>query len=259
MRYIMKKLVLIAALAGIGFTAQADEGTYIGVGVGHAIQKLDNHSVNLKPLLKDKSTNAFEKMVIDNMTIDNANITGDKAKGKFGGKIYVGYEFNQHFALEAGYNYLNKAKITNNGKVKAGARILGISVSDSVPYKSEISLQGHVFSLAAKGTVPVTEDFALFGKLGAALYHARSNTQFQFDKEAVMLEKYRAYNDTSKKTVGTPIFGIGAEYKIDKSLALRAEYENFGKPKGFKSDALKSEVKLKRLDMFSISLRNSFN
>jgi OOP family OmpA-OmpF porin len=253
----MKKLVLIAALSGIGFTAQADEGTYIGVGVGHATQKLDNYNVNLKALAKDKSSNALEKMFIDNSTIDNINIAGDKAKGKFGGKIYVGYEFNQNFALEAGYNYLNKAKITTNGK--ASARFLGFPVGSS-SYKSEVSLQGHVFSLAAKGTVPITEEFALFGKLGAALYHARSNTQFQFDKESFPLpEKYRTYNNTSKKTVGTPIFGIGAEYKIDKSLALRAEYENFGKPKAFKSDALRSEVKLKRLDMFSISLRNSFN
>jgi OOP family OmpA-OmpF porin len=245
----MKKLVLIAALSGIGFTAQADEGTYIGVGVGHATQKLNNQNINIKNFSEFKSTNAFENLVLNNVTIDDINITGGKAKGKFGGKVYVGYEFNQHFALEAGYNYLNKAKTTDNSKVTV--RALGIPVA--IPYKNEISLQGHVFSLAAKGTVPVTEDFALFGKLGAALYHAKANTHIQVANGAV------SYNDTSKKSVGTPVFGIGAEYKFDKSITLRAEYENFGKPKAYKSKVWNSEVKLNRLDMFSISLRNSFN
>lgn len=207
----MKKLVLIAALCGIAFSAQAEEGGYMGLGLGYATQKLD--------LELDSDVKAHT--------------------GKLGAKIYGGYQFNENFAVEGAYHYLNKSKITWDLS-DAGETSNGF-----------LTTQGHVFSAAAVGILPLSPDFSLFGKLGAALYASKSTYQDTYN-DGVTVENE---HDSTRHTTLTPVVGIGAEYKIDKNMALRFEYENFGKPKL----SSESTTKMKRVDMFSIGLRSTFN
>jgi OOP family OmpA-OmpF porin len=206
----MKKLLLIATLCGIGFTAHADEGSYVGVGLGYGTQKLDHLGSG-----------------------------ENQHTGKLGAKIYGGYQFNDNFALEGGYHYLNKTKADWSTSYDRWTKESG-----------NFSLQGHLFSVAAVGIIPVNSQFSLFGKLGGGAYHAKAKAAWtETDFYGTESE-----NASKTKTHGVPVFGLGGEYKFDKNMAVRVEYENFGKPK-----AWDTEAKLKRLDMFSISFRNAFN
>ena len=211
----MKKLVLVATLCGIGFTAHADEGSYVGVGLGHATQKLGDLGSGV-----------------------------NQHAGKLGAKIYGGYQFNDNFALEGGYHYLNKNKIDHS-----------YSDQDSSG-NAHLSVQGHLFSLAAVGIVPINPNFSLFGKLGGGAYHSKVNAGYTITYASNTRFDGLTVSDSGsgKKTHAVPVFGIGGEYKFDKNMAVRVEYENFGKPKLADSD-----VKLKRLDMLSISFRTAFN
>ena len=154
-------------------------------------------------------------------------ITVSQKKGKLAGKIYAGYQFNENLAVEGAYHYLNKNSLTF---------VALASPTEKVTAK----LSGHLLGLTLNGILPIHEQFSLVGKAGVGLYHARTSSH--------ILEG----NDSTKKSKIVPVIGLGGEFKINKDLTLRGEYEYFGKPK------LEEDLKMSRLDMFTISLRHTF-
>lgn len=203
----MKKLLLVAILSSTALAAQADEGSYMGVGLGYATQKI---------------------------TSDNLVSGANQHTGKFGAKVYGGYQFNDNFALEAGYNYLNRDKIDWSSTSSSG----------------HVKIQGHIFSLAATGILPLNETFSLFGKLGAAGYYTKTESE---ETKKVLLIPVSHSQQESNQTKFAPVFGVGAEYKLNKASALRVEYENFGKPK-----VTAANRQMQRVDMVSIGVRTAF-
>ncbi len=106
----------------------------------------------------------------------------DKTATNWG--VYGGYQFNKYFATELG--------VTRLGSTHIGS---GKSTSTS-------------YSLDAIGRLPVSDKFALYGRLGAA-HHERSYTGF--DKN----------HGVGFKT------GLGVEYAISNNWALRTELTRF--------------------------------
>ncbi|MDD4964839.1 MAG: outer membrane beta-barrel protein [Gallionella sp.] len=109
----------------------------------------------------------------------------------------VGYQFSQNIAFEASYGDYGAAK-ASNGVVSAKQAASGLQ-------------------LAVVGTMPLTKEFALTGKLGIA------NTTM---KLSGAVGGWTANLGSQSST--TLAYGIGAQYSFTPAIALRAQYEGLG-------------------------------
>ena len=109
-------------------------------------------------------------------------------------KVYGGYEFNANFGIEAGYADLGKSSVGGNGMT--------------------ITANPHSLYLAATGTMPLAERFALTGKIGVA-------------KTRTDVTATGASDDHTNQT--SLMFGVGTSYAVTPTVMAVVEYENFGK------------------------------
>ena len=106
-------------------------------------------------------------------------------------KFFGGYQFSTTFGIEAGWADLGKAEaIVAGGPATMHPRSLYV---------------------AATGTYPLAEGFALTGKIGAA----RTRTTLSFDID--------------KKGNTSLLLGVGGTYAITPTVLAVVEYEHFGK------------------------------
>lgn len=116
-------------------------------------------------------------------------------------RLGLGYQFNQNFGVEANYG--------DSGNFDATATVLGLPVTANG--------SATIFQLAVTGALPISDSFAVTGKIGAA----------------------HASVDVSGSAAGIPValsanstdvtYGIGVRYNINKTMAIRAQYEDLGK------------------------------
>ena len=106
------------------------------------------------------------------------------------GKIFGGYQFTPNWGIEGQYVYLGKYDFSTAG--------------GSGSYKPES------WGLAATGTIPLSNNFYLMGKLGAA-FNRLSDSNLGGDNKTDVLA------------------GVGVGYNFNANWGIRAEYENFGK------------------------------
>jgi len=145
-------------------------------------------------------------------------LSGDNHSGyKAGGKVYGGYNIDQTWAVEAGYTDFGKKSYnyTSNG-LPGGIRT-----------------DAHSYYLAGKGTWPVNQQIALFGKLGVARNTNEVSTS--------------GFSSVSGDKDKTALYAsVGAEYAINKNVKVSLEYENYGKndiDTGRKSGAVTAGVR----------------
>ena len=136
-----------------------------------------------------------------------------------GYKLVGGFNFDKTFGVEVGYADLGKIEGSGGGYSVSG--------------------KAKSFYVAGTATLPVSEEFAVFGKLGFA-----ANRVDLHITTPTMLG-----DGNSSKTA--PFFGLGASYNFTKTVAVVAEYENFGKVASEQSTDLKG-------NMFSVGLRYNF-
>jgi len=120
---------------------------------------------------------------------NNGTVQGNDSH-ETSGKIFGGYQFTPNWGIEGQYVYLGKYDVTNGG--------------GSGSYKPES------WGLAATGTIPLSNNFYLMGKLGAA-FNRLSDSNFSGSNKTDLLA------------------GVGAGYNFNANWGIRAEYENFGK------------------------------
>lgn len=116
---------------------------------------------------------------------------GNASKGMT--KIYGGFQFTPNWGVEAQYSDLGSRDVTFAG-VPAG------------------SFRTSQFSIAGTGTLPLSSDFSLLGKLG---YSAN-----RFNASAGLGPVNNA---------NSMLIGVGVAYNITPALSARLEYEDFGK------------------------------
>ncbi|EDP45886.1 outer membrane beta-barrel protein [Rickettsiella grylli] len=121
--------------------------------------------------------------------IDNNNLS----ESSLGGRVAIGYQFNQNFALETGYFHSMKKHVTLVGKDKAETLI-----SDN------LGLRQHAIDLVAKSIFPVNTNLNLYGKLGVAYLTT------DFDKDT--------FN-------GRPISNMIAKHKLAPEAAIGVSYD----------------------------------
>jgi OmpA-OmpF porin, OOP family len=105
--------------------------------------------------------------------------------------VFGGYQFNRYFGVETGY--------ADFGKIE--------------PEVAGPALEGDSAYLTAVGTLPVSENFALYAKAGVHRWNVDTS-----------LPGLTGNDDDS----GTdPTYGIGAQYRFNERVALRGEYSRF--------------------------------
>ena len=113
--------------------------------------------------------------------------------------VFLGYDFNERFAIEAGYNDLGDTTATV-----------------TTPLTANKQIKVTTFAGVLK-TEPVAYNTVLFVKAGVAFIN--------HDEQVV------GAASTSEKTTNA-FFGVGANYELPSGLVLRGLYEQYGKDNG---------------------------
>ncbi len=138
-----------------------------------------------------------------------------------GWKVFGGYQFNKNGAVEFGYADLGTV-FTLKGK------ILGLSASEEDDVKG--------FNLSLVGTLPVTNQFAVLGRIGFFRWDVDTNCSL-------------AGTSCSASATGTDLtYGLGAQFDFSKSMGARVEWERF-KDVGDENKTASGDV-----DLLSVSL-----
>ena len=164
-----------------------DAGWYGGFNVGRSAATIDDARINSSLLSSGFSSSSI---------VDDDRSTGFKA--------YGGYQINKNFAVEGGYFDLGKFGYTAT-TVPAGT------------LNGSIKLRG--LNLDLVGIVPLTENFSLFGRAG--LNYAQARDSFSGTGAVLVTNPSPRKNDTNYK------LGLGLQYALSESLALRAEAERY--------------------------------
>jgi OOP family OmpA-OmpF porin len=124
------------------------------------------------------------------------SISGDRKRTT---KIFGGYEFDQHWGVEAGYTDLGKT---------------GFYVPQA-DYLAHAEMKSFGVYAAAKYTAPLTERSSVYGKLGL------SHTESKLRANAP------GWNDTERHD--GLYAAAGLQYKLTEKVSMFAEYERYGK------------------------------
>jgi len=171
----MKALRIIIVTAVLLAAAPAMAQPYLGFGVG----KSDYDRGNAVPDL----------------------ITSGSFDGKDTGfKIFGGYQFNPHFAVELAYVDLGKASYSGN--------------FGAVPVTGG-SLETWGLNVSAVGILPLSPSFELFGKIGL----------FGWESKARDITGGLPFSGTADDADVS--FGLGMAFNIAKNVSIRAEWERF--------------------------------
>jgi len=144
---------------------------------------------------------------------------GSDSHTRTGYKLYGGVDFTKNVGLEAGYVDFGNSTYSEGG--------------------ASLHLKPKAAYVAVTGTLPLSEKFSLFGKLGASFNHVK------LDASA------GGFSDSTSKNRTTALVGVGAAYNFNKNLAAVAEYEDYGKVADEDGDNLK-------INMLSVGLRYHF-
>lgn len=179
-------LAVSSALAGPLAIAQ-DSGWYGGLNLGQSRSKIDDPRI-INGLLAGG--------------FSSATITDDNRDR--GGKIFGGYQLNRYFGVEGGYFELGEFGFTANtvpiGTLTGDIKIKGVN-------------------LDLVGTLPFTEKFSAFGRVGVTRAEARDT--FSGTGLVRLLRTNASQRETNAKV------GMGLQYAFTDRLGLRAEVERY--------------------------------
>lgn len=119
-------------------------------------------------------------------------------------KIFGGFQFNNYFSVEGGYNYLGDYTASPTSGASVG--------------KATVKVDS--WSLFGVGTMPFTNGFSLFAKLGVASNYSKMD--FSSNGGAFLVA------DTATARQTTFAWGVGGAYAFNKNVSMRLEYENLG-------------------------------
>jgi len=182
------KLSLIALAVIASTCAVADDSAwYLGANIGQSKASIDDARINSSLLGA-----GFTQVLIADENRDT------------GYKIYGGYQFNRYLAVEGGY--FDLGKFGYRATTVPGGTLTG-----------EIKLRG--INLDLVGTLPITEKFSVFGRVGANYAEARDS--FAGTGSVHVLDANPNKRETNAK------LGLGVQYALTNALSLRAEVERY--------------------------------
>lgn len=191
MKKAVKTIVVLGLVGGAVMSGQfaiaEDSGWYVGGSIGQSKAKIDDARITSNLLGGGFTTTSIAD--------DNRDT---------GYKIFGGYQYNENFAVEAGYFDLGQfgytATVVPAGTLTGKIRLKGVNID-------------------AVGILPLTEKFSAFGKLG--LNYAQARDSFAGTGLVSVLNPNPSKNDTNYK------FGFGLQYDFTESLGMRVEAERY--------------------------------
>ena len=181
--------LLAFAVLVASFSAAADESAwYLGGNGGLSTAEIDDKRI-IGGLLSEGFT--------------SASISNDDERD-VGYKLFGGYQFTRYLALEAGYFDLGEFGF------EAATEPTGLLSGD-------IKLRG--VNLDAVGMLPFTDRFSAFGRAG--VNYAEAKVSFSGSGAVNVPDPRREERAAHYKV------GLGLEYDLTESLALRAEAERY--------------------------------
>ncbi len=123
-------------------------------------------------------------------------------------KLYGGYQLTSNWGVELGYNDLGNKYSVNVGVI-AGTAAFNATANGKVSN----------WYVAGTGTLPLGNGFSLLGKLGLVRNHSAADD--------VCISGFCTSPPSSDRT--QRLLGVGVAYALNDRLALRFEYEDFGK------------------------------
>lgn len=177
---------LAGVLAGAAGPAFAQAGWYAGLALGSS-------NVDLSP---------------DVVAVSGATSTSFVSDQRDPGvKVFAGYRFNRHFALEGGYAWLGEFQATtqvtapSSGALNADIRIIGLFVD-------------------ALAILPLGERFAAFAKVGVLGSETRT-----FRSTSGTATPAPGVNTNASTDDVDLSYGLGAQYDFAKNVTLRVEWQ----------------------------------
>ena len=209
--------------------AMADNGFYVGAGLGGARVELDMIENNLLP----EPTNPP-----NSDTIDGTNF----GASSFVFKGFAGYKFIDYFAVELGYVDLGEAEdnfcfLNSSGQCAPDPGLAQTILNNSNPWTVTAEIQG--WTLEAVGILPIAERWDLFMKLGL----------FSWDSTLTALDEVVV--SPGRPSSLPPVFGIeqpnqtptvidasgddltigvGGNFDATDHISIRAEFQWFDVP-----------------------------
>ena len=176
------------AIMNSQFAIADDSFWYGGFNVGQSRAKIDNARIAAQLQGAGLTMNAISNN-----------------KKDLGYKIFGGYQFNQNFALEAGYFNLGefgyRATTSPTGTLTGNIKIQGINID-------------------VLGIIPFTEKFSAFGRVGVQYAEAKDHFS-STGAVATPSNPNPSKSDTNYKA------GVGIQYNFTQSLGMRAEAERY--------------------------------
>lgn len=184
----LKKWVLASSLTLIAGAACA-EGWYGGASLG-------------------QSKNRFSS---SDFSLSGMPITAAESKDQTdtGYKLTLGYQFNPNLAVEGSFADLGKFHYSYTG------------TGGWAGLDGEWDYKVQAWTLAAVGSLPLSEQFSVFGKIGATVAKAKSS----LDHNIPALPP--TVGDSTSRT--NLLWGVGARYDFTETFGIRAEYEDHGR------------------------------
>ena len=170
----MKNLALAALTAASLLASAAQAQPYLGLSLGQS--KLDE---------------SITEGLITSGTVDSKDTAF---------KLFGGYQFHRHVAIELAY--------VNLGEASYSGDFLGTPVTGG-------SVKASGFNVAGVGILPLTEEFSLFAKLGLFAWEAKAS-------DTTGGVPFSATADGADVS-----FGLGASYAFTRQFSVRAEWERF--------------------------------
>lgn len=191
----MKKIPAfrLLSLAGLGALfasssfAQGGGYPYVGVSIGQSRAKID------EPRITDS---------LQSGGLATTSMSRDERDTAY--KIFGGWQFNRHVALEAGYFNLGKFGFTS-------------TTTPAGTLSGQIKLQG--VNLDLVGTLPLGERWSAQARIGAQSAQARDN--FNGTGAVTVLNQ-----NPSKREINYKV-GVGMQYELSRSLFVRGEIERY--------------------------------
>ena len=177
----LKPVVFTAFVLSCVTSSLAYAQVYVGGSIGQSMTKFDNEFRNYDPAVAESS---------------------EKTKTAY--KVFVGYNVNQYFAVEGGYADLGKPTYKYTESTGTG----------------KSTQKESAWFVAAKGTLPINEQFNVFGKLGLTYNKVKGSWNDSYGQP----DSNVSYSNTRSSV----LYGIGAEYNVTKQIGIRLEYEDFG-------------------------------
>lgn len=183
-KLVAPSLVILALVSSSAvMAADGNSGWYVGASAGQSNTNVDTAGI---------------KSGVENLGLTGVVVSVDDTTTSW--KLFAGYQLNQYLGFEAAY--VNLGEITGS-----------VTTNELVPIRVSASPYATVVSVV--GSLPVSDAFSIFGKLGGDFWTANVKASAS------------GYEANDKSDGLDFAYGIGAKWKFNPNVGLRAEWERF--------------------------------